>query len=74
MFLIAKEIKCIFYSVNTTLKKIIKRRNVADQNKNAFKILHLAVLPALLFLNPCVKLSESVLEYGDADVASDPFS
>lgn len=34
----------------------------------------LAVHPALLFLNPYKKLSESILEYGDADVAPDPFS
>lgn len=38
------------------------------------KLKFLAVHPALLFLNPYKKLSESILEYGDADVAPDPFS
>lgn len=39
-----------------------------------FKILHLALLPALLFLNPHVKLSASILEHGNADVAFNPYS
>lgn len=65
----ATERKYIFQSVKAASKK--KKKNVS-QNKNAFKIPYLALLPTLLCSLSIFK--EPILKYRDIDVAIDPFS
>lgn len=61
LFLLAKT--NIFSSTWIFKKKKIEKDSVGIHNKNAFEILYLALLSALLFLNPYLKLSESILNF-----------